>query len=281
MQDGAFENMPHTDWTAVVKPKVQGSRNLHEALPTDLDFFIMLSSVGGIMGSRSQANYSAGNTYQDALAKHRASQGLPAASLDLGPVLGVGFVAENKNYARHSTKNMMTMGEDEVHAIVEYLIDPRHVVTEPMCQVICGLKMRKSYQDRGMPSPEPLNHPLFALFQSKGQSQQHKTGEADTYNVEALLSDAKSKEDAVEVISNGILWKLSVLLSVAADEVDPSKSIRANGVDSLIVMEFRAWLAKEVGAELPLLDIMVGGSISELGQKVASVSRFVQGSFSS
>lgn len=272
--------MPYADWTAVTKPKVQGSLNLHEALPADLEFFLMLSSVGGIMGSRSQANYSAGNTYQDALAKHRASKGLPAASLDLGPVLGVGFVAENKNYARHSTKNMMTMREDEVHAIVEYLVDPRHVLAEATCQVICGLVMRKAFQDRGMPSPEPLNHPIFALFQSKNQSQHQRSEETDTYNVEALLAAASSKEEAVEVISNGILRKLSVLLSVPADEVDPSKSIRANGVDSLIVMEFRSWLAKEVGAELPLLDIMVGGSIVELGQKVASVSRFVQASSS-
>lgn len=261
----------------VTKPKVKGSLNLHEALPEDLEFFLMLSSVGGIMGSRSQANYSAGNTFQDALAKHRASKGLRAASLDLGPVLSVGFVAENSKYAQHSTKNMMTMREDEVHAIVEYLIDPRNALTESTCQVICGLAMRKQFEDRGMPPPEPLNYPLFALFQSKNQSQQQGSQATDTYNVEALLGQARSKEEATEIISNGILKKLSVLLSVAADEVDPDKSIRANGVDSLIVMEFRAWLAKEVGAELPLLDIMVGGSIVELGQKVASVSRFVQG----
>ncbi|KAK2765219.1 Type I Iterative PKS [Arachnomyces sp. PD_36] len=277
LKDGAFENMTYTDWNAVTNPKVHGSLNLHSAFPGDLDFFILLSSVGGIMGSRSQANYSAGNTYQDALAKHRTSKGLRAASLDLGPVLSVGFVAENKTYARHSTKNMNAMREEEVHGVLEYLVDPRNPLTEHTCQVICGLAMKKNFEDRGMPPPEPLNYPLFALFKNRNQSQQQGAQATDTYNVEALLAQSSSKEEAIEIISNGILKKLSVLLSVAADEVDPGKSIRANGVDSLIVMEFRAWLAKEVGAELPLIDIMVGGSINELGQRVASVSRFVQG----
>ena len=48
------------DFKAAVRPKVQATKNLHDLLPKNLDFFICLSSVGGIVGSRGQGNYNAG-----------------------------------------------------------------------------------------------------------------------------------------------------------------------------------------------------------------------------
>lgn len=96
LRDGLFESMPYENWTAATRPKIAGSWNLHEAMPAELDFFVMLSSIAGIMGNRGQANYAAGCTYQDALAHHRRSLGLPAHVIDLGAVSGMGWFEENK-----------------------------------------------------------------------------------------------------------------------------------------------------------------------------------------
>ena len=49
-----------------IRPKVNGSWNLHQYLPKDLDFFVMLSSSAGIAGARGQGNYAAG-VYNDSL----------------------------------------------------------------------------------------------------------------------------------------------------------------------------------------------------------------------
>ncbi|OAX79463.1 hypothetical protein ACJ72_06218 [Emergomyces africanus] len=280
LKDSLFENLSYADWTATTKPKAQGSQNLHDILPKDLDFFVMLSSLAGVMGGRSQANYAAGNTYQDALAKHRVANGLRAASFDIGGVLSVGFVAENQNYARNATKAMIPIREDEVHAVIEYLIDPRHEMTERTCQVLFGLATKKSSQERGVPPPECFNYPLFTLLQKTSGFQQQGSEETDTYRVDALLGAARTREEAADIALNGILSKLSVLLNVSADQIDAGKSTRSNGVDSLIAIEFRTWLAKEAGTELSLIDVTVGGSINELSQKVASLSRFVQGNTS-
>jgi NAD(P)-dependent dehydrogenase (short-subunit alcohol dehydrogenase family) len=82
LRDSIFENMAHAQWMEALKPKVQGTWNLHQAsLPEPcakegLDFFVMLASISGSVGNRGQANYAAGNSYQDALAKYRRSLGL-------------------------------------------------------------------------------------------------------------------------------------------------------------------------------------------------------------
>lgn len=85
--------MTYEDWVSATRPKMQGSWNLHELLPKDLNFFVLLSSSAGVMGARGQANYNAGNGFQDALAHHRRKMGLSAVSLDLGIILGAGVCA--------------------------------------------------------------------------------------------------------------------------------------------------------------------------------------------
>ena len=89
-----FKNMPSESLNAALRPKVQGSWNLHQ-LPKGMDFFVLLSSYAGIIGGLGQANYASGNTYQDALARHRVAHGEKAVALDLGIVESVGMVFEH------------------------------------------------------------------------------------------------------------------------------------------------------------------------------------------
>jgi len=70
-----MESMTLEDYMVPVKPKIQGTYNLHNAFASEnLDFFIMLSSVSGILGRRGQANYAAGHTFQDAFARRYNAQ---------------------------------------------------------------------------------------------------------------------------------------------------------------------------------------------------------------
>ncbi len=133
--------MPLSTFKAATKSKVNGSWNLHNLLPSGLDFFILLSSASGVVGFRGQANYAAGNTYQDSLSQYRTSHGEKAVSLDLGTIASSGYVAERPEIR----DAMMKMGypaidNAELLALLELYCDPNLGLLNPArCQIVTGL----------------------------------------------------------------------------------------------------------------------------------------------
>lgn len=94
LQDGLFESMTLESFYTTVRPRVLGTLNLHEALKdASLDFFMMWSSWTVMFGTATQSNYLSSNAFMDAFARHRHSLGLPATSLSLSQVLGIGIVS--------------------------------------------------------------------------------------------------------------------------------------------------------------------------------------------
>ncbi|KAJ5310606.1 uncharacterized protein N7443_003067 [Penicillium atrosanguineum] len=282
LRDGAFASMSFDDWKATICPKVQGSWNLHQALPQDLDFFVMLSSVAGIFGNRGQANYAAGNTFQDALAAFRTSKGLKASSINLGSVSNVGWVAENRNSMPTNTAVLFELlREDEVHAAVEFLIDTRYEKTAgrdalSQSQLVLGLPTTQMCQQNGIPPPTYLNYSLFTQLRTTATAKAIGSGEQKAISTAALLAAASNKEDAVAVVSNSLIERLSSLLAIPTTELDPQR-FGFGGIDSLVAMEFRSWIVKELKAEVSLLDIMGAQNIFGLSEKIAQTSRLLVG----
>ncbi|MBC9915290.1 SDR family NAD(P)-dependent oxidoreductase [Chitinophaga varians] len=60
------------EFSAVLAPKVAGTYHLDEASKDiDLDFFVLFSSLSGVMGNPGQADYAAANAFMDAFAAYR------------------------------------------------------------------------------------------------------------------------------------------------------------------------------------------------------------------
>ena len=156
------------DFEAALRPKVQGSWNLHSHLPKGLDFFILLSSLNGILGSRGQSNYGAGNTYEDALAQYRISHGEKAVSLDIGLIDSVGFVAERQELLNSQLLTGLSAIEEwQLLAVLEYHCDPALPLPSPLeSQVVVGIETPAALKAKGLDEPYWLSQPICrTLFQ--------------------------------------------------------------------------------------------------------------------
>lgn len=281
LKDSAFEFMPKSSWDECLAPKVKGTWNLHKHLPQDMDFFIMLSSICGIVGNRGQSNYAAGNNFQDALATYRRARGMAASCLDLGNILSVGYIAENA-----ATLNANPMfffahdgvREEEFLSFVEFHVDHPRAANVGKAQVAVGLATSADFRMRGLPEPTFMKTPLFAQLRSAGGAGAGGASAEDEGGVSVAnaLKFAEGLDAAAELVRDALVRRLSRTMTIPVDEIDVGKPIHAYGVDSLVAMEFRNYIGSDCGCEIAVLDIMGNKSIEVLSRDIAKGSRFVK-----
>lgn len=282
LRDSAFEFMAHEQWDGCLAPKVHGTWNLHKHLPEDMDFFVMLSSVAGLVGNRGQSNYAAGNTFQDALAVYRRSKGLAASCLDLCNIMSVGFVAENQSTLNKNPLFFFShdgIREDEFHSFIEFHLDAERAGRLGQPQVAVGLAPLSVFRQRGLPEPTFIKTPLFRTLRSVNEGSAAADGAADEdggVSVTNGLKFAESLDAAADLVCDALVKRLSRTMRIPVADIDPGKPIHAYGVDSLVAMEVRNYLGSECGCEISVLDIMGNKSIELLSRDIVKGSKFVR-----
>lgn len=269
--------MTFENWEGVIRPKVQGTWNLHQQFSNvQLDFFIILSSFVGFGGNSSQANYGAGGSFQDALARHRTSMRLPALSIDLGMVASVGYVAENKGVAERLAKQgYKPIEEDEVLRLIE------SGISEPIreldtCQIITGIPTGAGAD---WANATWRHEPRFlGLRQTQSSGADVRGGKNNSIDLKAQLATASSWKDAVTFICNGIIKKLSEMFMIPETEFDKEAAMSRHGVDSLMAVELRNWLVSTAKTETSIFDVMQSTSLTALAEKVAAKSKLLEAS---
>ena len=274
-----FQNMTYEDWKASIEPKVQGTWNLHKILPTGMDFFIMLSSITGVIGQGGQANYAAGNTYEDALAHYRVEHGEKAVSIDLGVMVSDGVLAENHDLMNRllAPGLFIPLSHTELFALLDYYCDPTlALLTALTCQCIIGIETPAKLRAQGIEEAPWMRTPLFRhMYHMDG----HETAFADVPNESLDLAKsfaaARSLSEAGATVTQGLIKKLArSLVSLSEEvEVDVNQPLHHYGVDSLLAVEVRTWIAKTFEADVPVFEIMGGATFTAVGMSVARKSQ--------
>ncbi|RYP42530.1 hypothetical protein DL767_000218 [Monosporascus sp. MG133] len=272
--DSLFQNMSHEKWELTIRSKAHTSWNLHRLLP-NLDFFIQLSSLAGIVGPAAQSNYAAGCTFQDALARHRTAIGQKAVSLDLGWMVDVGIIAENKAYQRYrqNVEDMQKVTAADLLAVLEIYCDPSLPILQPdKSQLLIGVMTPAHRLSRGLAPTPATEQPLYLGFAQAHGSPVHQAVKQET-SFATLFRKANTVEERTEVVIRALSSRLARALSISVENVEPNGSILDYGVDSLMAVELRNWIDKDFQANVAVFDIMGGTSITNIGQIVASRSK--------
>ncbi|KAH8429841.1 type I polyketide synthase [Aspergillus melleus] len=287
LRDAIFTNMTHSDFITGTHPKTHGSWNLHAQLPSGMDFFILFSSVGGILGATSQANYCAGNTYKDALARYRTRLGEKAISIDLGMMVSEGVVAETDGMLDSLRRlgYFKDVSPTDLLALLDHYCDPTRPIPSPHsdeAQIVVGIENPAGMARKGLEVPHWMSRPFFKhfqLIQAAGQSSGGGSGKTTQQqpDVQSILQQSPSVEEAGAHIAEWLVKKLSQILGIPVAEISPHKPIHVNGINSLVAVELRNWFEKRMGADIAVFEILGSMAITQLSLYAAEKTRFRQG----
>ena len=284
--DVGVRNMDQKSWNAAVRPKIQGTWNLHNLLPKDLDFFILFGSNSGTLGSYGQANYAAANAFLDAFVHYRRNLGLSASIIDIGAVGDVGYVSRTQGAA----ETMVTMAgrlitEQDFLDCLQLCIarsSETYFAARPSSPVEGYYNPRQIvlFNSSILPITDPQNaifwkrDPRMAIYRNIQKTTPDSVG-AETENLRrflaSLMSDPRKldQKSTSKLLAEEIAQQVSTFLMRGDDRIDVSHTLTDVGVDSLVAIEVRNWWKQNFGVEVSVLELRDGGSIQRLGELAA------------
>ncbi|KAI1196929.1 hypothetical protein F5X97DRAFT_199678 [Nemania serpens] len=273
LKDGMFEQMDYASYMAAISPKVRGALSLHKALGNaQLDFFVMTSSISAVLGNMGQSNYSAANSFLDALARHRQAAGLAATSLALPMVLDVGVVAEDDAIETSlMRKGLYGISEEEMLRGIETAMttpsqqqpsEASHLAISTPSHLVMGMEAREigsaiaSLKDNA--DPFWMNNARFCHLRAtveadaaRGSGSEGQVGSQEQGFTAALeAAQAQGPEAALAIIEAHIMERMSGILMIPVGDFESDgPSLGSYGLDSMVGTELRTWLFKEFGLD--------------------------------
>ncbi|MGN9758848.1 type I polyketide synthase [Streptomyces sp. SD31] len=246
---------------AVLRPKVDGAWNLHEATREHrLAAFVLYSSVAGVTGAAGQANYAAANAFLDALAAHRHGLGLAATSLAWGPwAQDSGMTAHLAEGAmdRLGRSGMPPLSEAQGLALFDDAIAREDALLVPAL-IATGRTER----------PVEVAAVLRGLVRGgKRTAGGGTTGAAP--DLAGLLAELPPEEGAKYLLDLVCGHAAGVLGHATPAAIDADKEFRSLGFDSLTAVELRNSLSSATGLKLAATLVFDHPTPQELADQLA------------
>lgn len=236
-EDALLAKQTEDGFRRVMAAKVTGAWNLHRhtaSLP--LDFFVLYSSAASLIGSAGQANYAAANSFLDALAHMRCSQGLAATSLNWGAWSGSGMATRAEVLDRLKAQGIGTIaaadGLDLLSAILSGSNFPAQIGVFPAQwpTYVAQLPARLRPRFAPLASPDAAMRAADILKQLNASTGAERSGLLREY-------------------IRGVLAR--VLGYKNAEELGAPRHFFEIGMDSLTAVEFRNRLQEDLEISLP------------------------------
>ena len=241
VDDGLIASMGGERVERVFAPKVDAAWNLHELTrDAELSAFVCFSSLSATLGGPAQSNYAAANVFLDALASQRRSQGLAAISIAWG-----NWASESGMTAGLSAGDRARMERSGIGALSDQegleLFDAALAAgqTQPIAARLLPAGLRAQAKAGAL-------HPLLAGIVRVGGTRQVA---ADSLAKKLAGVPAEQRErTALELVRAEVA---TVLGHSGGQAIDPERSFKELGFDSLAAVELRNRLRVITGLRLP------------------------------
>ena len=269
LQDSLFINATVANFEHQLKPKVDGTIYLDEEFADDnLDFFIAFSSLGSVYGNPGQSIYHAANMFMTSLVERRRRRGQAGSVINIGMIVDVGYVAKNEREGikieEHLRSQFYTpLAETEFHHLVlqavlsgrpgsangDVTMGIRHFIDDP------NASLRPHWYD----NPR-LSHMIFPPI----SSDETALSSTSTQQLREKFDRAESATEATEAFQQLFCKKIESMMKVPAASIDINGPLSDLGLDSLLAVEIRTWLLKDIHFEVPLLTILGRNPMSSI-----------------
>lgn len=208
---------------------------------------------------------------------HRTSRGLPAVSLILPAIFGIGMISQRPELEKAiKVKGMYGIEEKEMLEAFEVAMTPYTSLPQDIHHIVVGVQPRRMSQAIksagafvSWETDPPFNWLALAVHEQVGHSQSSISASASgMHSVLATVQQAPNAEDAIEAITICVAKRLSRLLATEAESIQlTQKSVASHGLDSMIGAEFRNWIFREFKVNIPFQQLLAGSlTVSELAE---------------
>ncbi|MDA3647920.1 type I polyketide synthase [Saccharopolyspora indica] len=239
VDDGVVESLTPEQIDRVLRPKLDGARNLHELTrELELDAFVLFSSAATTFGAPGQGNYAAANAALDALAQQRHRDGLPAVSLAWGlwaERSGLTSDLGEADLARMSRSGSAPMSTPDAVALFDRALRIGSPVLVPV------------HLDSAVLSEQARSGALPAVLRGLVRT---PVSTADDSIARDELGALPAPEREARLLAIVRSYAAAVLAYGSTSAVEPAKPFKELGFDSLTAVELRNRLAAATGLRL-------------------------------
>lgn len=224
--------------------KAVGAFNLHKiCLNMNLDHFVLFSSIAGTLGNRGQGPYGAANAFLDGLAAMRHNQGLTAQSFALGPLSGGGMGESSETVLRLFERQGFTLiPANNLFAILEPLMQTNFKYASI---VHCDWNR---FLDATKLAAGGMLSGLISREQQNAQKENQKS---------SIVKDLQDTLPAnrKELLVNHLQSSAAGVIGISIEQLDTTEPLVDQGLDSLMAVDFRHEIVKNIGVEMTVATI--------------------------
>ncbi|MFJ2444505.1 type I polyketide synthase [Streptomyces sp. NPDC087658] len=250
VDDGVLTSLTPDRLGPVLHAKAHGAHHLHTLTRDhDLSHFVLFSSASATFGAAGQANYCAANAYLDALAEHRAADGLPAVSIAWGLWAETsGMTAALGDRDRERLRRTGTAALPTARALA--LFDTALTTGAPTVTAapLDLPALRARHRDQPVPV---LLRELFGAPPRRAAAAVRPDSPPGA-DFAARLAALPEEERHAQVLALVLDRTAQVLGHADAAAIDPDQAFKDQGFDSLTAVELRNQLRAATGLAAPV-----------------------------